>query len=1380
MASRTLSFFFNIDIAQAQQAFARLIQDSVEVSRQVKALGRGIREAGYALTAFGVAGVSVFKALISEGGELEQVIANIGSIASSAGEFATQGAALRQLEADIRAIGDATEFSSLEIAQAAQVFRQTGFAVAEISKELLQATRAFATIGGSNPAQAAKDISDALGALGLDATSASGLIDDLALASTRANTSISELVRALVTAGPAAQRAGIDSQFLIAALTQFAKEGQRGTAAGRRFLALIQDLQTIATSKARVKIIEAAGLDPSQFNPAIVGMEKVIENINKLDVLSRNNVVAATARRALGPVVDSIDKILELQKELESNQFSSSELADRRLNTLKGRIEILTSAFEGLKQELFSASKDALKAYVEGVTETVIATTKWVAENKELVSSLAEALIKVTEFSLIAGPIAITVGTIIVSIGQFIGALKGIAGAISFVTTAIATAGTTAATAGSTAAAAATSTATAATAAATAATAAGAAGAAAGNAAATAATGAAAAATTATGAATTAGITVSGILASIQTGIAAVVSFLPQFAAIAAIAVIVISNFDRIGELVTELGKGFLSAGSGGSEAFGLLSEALESVYNILQSIGSIILNVGEAILNVFGLGLLAEVLGFSSALELVGYFIGSILKLLVASLQVIELVIKAVDALTLGFVRLGSTGEKAAKAQLRANLAVLDGEIALNKAVLNGTTSATQRAHVTETLIELAAKRAAIEKELAGILTEAEKQEAAAAKEKKRRIQEEETRINGALSDTESKVKASIARAQGSAADFASVIKGLRDALEEKASENDTLPETIAKKFHNAEEAIKVSAEAIQARFLALTELLNDPKLSESSKDRLQKEIEQLKKDFQAKNEAYGQLVEESKASQELIDRAAAEADKAIKEDLAQKRIEFSKDLAVKEAGEKSKALEAFQKSDNFKALNAAQKEQNLAEFNATVIADIEQKYADKRQKDREEEENKKQRALEKEFRAQQDFTRDIEKLREDELRAKDQDLEADLVRINSKIDAERRATEQSKDLSEQQKKQKLSQLEATRAAELQAAKDSNADKIAKKAKQANKDKLDGANIEREILQNIVKQVHSAEQLREILDEILRLESLRRRQSNKATDDFFRAQANLIRAQDNLNRAQAQGADPKEIARLKQLLEIARQRVITERNLANAVLAQNGVAPIVEQPIGDPNPNVPDTTELDAVREKVEQLITRLAQIDEFFQSVRNQVTDFKAGADIAFPAIEAEVISLNNQLTRMIELLQVAAQQTAALGDAQGGGAGFGGGPITGRGAAAAAGNAAGAVGGGIGGIAQGVAQGLAAALNNLTSTLSGIKIPGPGARQILGGSNAGTVGLSSSLVENIRNITDNRTVNLDVRSSLDIHELTRAVSRAMFDSSIRLGSI
>ena len=94
----SLQFFFIADVAQAQQALAGIIAHSEHLGREIKALGRSMREAGFAFAAFAAAGSAAFKSLIDEGGALEQVLANIGSLASNEEEFNSQGEALKRLE----------------------------------------------------------------------------------------------------------------------------------------------------------------------------------------------------------------------------------------------------------------------------------------------------------------------------------------------------------------------------------------------------------------------------------------------------------------------------------------------------------------------------------------------------------------------------------------------------------------------------------------------------------------------------------------------------------------------------------------------------------------------------------------------------------------------------------------------------------------------------------------------------------------------------------------------------------------------------------------------------------------------------------------------------------------------------------------------------------------------------------------------------------------------------------------------------------------------------------------------------------------------------------------------------------------------------------
>ena len=117
------------------------------------------------------------------------------------------------------------------------------------------------------------------------------------------------------------------------------------------------------------------------------------------------------------------------------------------------------------------------------------------------------------------------------------------------------------------------------------------------------------------------------------------------------------------------------------------------------------------------------------------------------------------------------------------------------------------------------------------------------------------------------------------------------------------------------------------------------------------------------------------------------------------------------------------------------------------------------------------------KKFKNEAELSRNMNKLREDELRAQDRQYEADIVQINAKMDAKKKEFEADKTISIDKKKLLLSQVEGTRQAELDEAKrkeDERKKKLADKKREETEGKLSAKNIEKEILENIIKQVES------------------------------------------------------------------------------------------------------------------------------------------------------------------------------------------------------------------------------------------------------------------------------------------------------------------
>lgn len=345
----------------------------------------------------------------------------IGSAAAKFPEQIKRGTAeFKALEDAARDVGSTTEFTSTQAAQGLNFLAKAGFSAAAAVKALPGIVD-FATAAEIDFAEAADVASDALGAFGLDSTDLGkkmkGLqrvMDVMSLTANSTNVSVAELFESVKGGGPVAAAAGVSIETFAASMGFLANSGIKASKAGTDAknitlaLAGVGNKAASVFKKLGISLADSSGNLRDQFDI----MDELRGKLGKFGEIQRVQLVEsifgkiplASASKLLS---DTEGSVRALRKSLEAAGGSSKKTAAFIRNDVRGSLDSLSSAIEGVKISIFSAEKGPLKAIIDRMTEwirlnegaavgAVIEGIEFLINNRQQILDTATTILKVT------------------------------------------------------------------------------------------------------------------------------------------------------------------------------------------------------------------------------------------------------------------------------------------------------------------------------------------------------------------------------------------------------------------------------------------------------------------------------------------------------------------------------------------------------------------------------------------------------------------------------------------------------------------------------------------------------------------------------------------------------------------------------------------------------------------------------------------------------------------------------------------------------------------------------------------------------------------------------------------------------------------------
>ena len=430
---------FSGGVKTARGLITSLGNDSLSGKDKILALGTAAQSLGKTLTtaltlpiiAVGTAATTTF---MSFDDSIRQVRATMGLYDET---NAAVAADIELITDTAKEMGATTRYSASEAAQALNYLALAGYD-AERATETLPTVLRLAQAGGIGLGEAAQMVTGSMNALGIETDRVGEFVDQMAVASQKSATTVSELGMAITVVGATAAKLAGGTVELSTELGILADANIKGAEGGTHLrnviLALTQPTESGAAALAKYTrgVYDAEGnmrsLDDilGELQQSMEGMTQAEKDSVLNDIFNKTDLSAAQIL-----IAGAGERFAELSGYIRESQGAAEGMAEVMEGGIGGAFRNLSSATEGLA----IAFGEELAPMVQGAADFV---TGLVRAFTELDEGTRHTIVTIAGIAATVGPALLIIGkltTAIASINPVVAAVTlGVGGLIALIT----------------------------------------------------------------------------------------------------------------------------------------------------------------------------------------------------------------------------------------------------------------------------------------------------------------------------------------------------------------------------------------------------------------------------------------------------------------------------------------------------------------------------------------------------------------------------------------------------------------------------------------------------------------------------------------------------------------------------------------------------------------------------------------------------------------------------------------------------------------------------------------------------------------------------------------------------------------------------------
>lgn len=284
------------------------------------------------------------------------------------------GSELKALEEQAKNLGATTFYSAQEASQGMKYYAMAGYEVNEIM-DAMPASIDLAVASNTDLATVCDIVSDAMTGLKMSSEETTRFTDILAKTATSTNTTVEMLGESFKYSSATAGMLGISAEDLSIALGLMANAGTKGTVAGNNLktgllrLSAPTDKMTEAMEKYNIslKTNEDGSVNLLETMSNMRTQLKNLDEVTQANVLS--TIMGKEATSGWSAIINATDEdFKQLTEDIYNCNGTAKEMSEIMGDNLQGKLNNLSSAFDGVKMVVGEMLIPVIEKFVEGLT----------------------------------------------------------------------------------------------------------------------------------------------------------------------------------------------------------------------------------------------------------------------------------------------------------------------------------------------------------------------------------------------------------------------------------------------------------------------------------------------------------------------------------------------------------------------------------------------------------------------------------------------------------------------------------------------------------------------------------------------------------------------------------------------------------------------------------------------------------------------------------------------------------------------------------------------------------------------------------------------------------------------------------------------------
>ena len=311
------------------------------------------------------------KEVFQVGSSFESSMSEVGAISGA------QGEELDKLKDKAKEMGETTVFSATESADAMKYMAMAGWSADDMLGGL-EGIMNLAAASGSDLATTSDIVTDALTAMGYQASDAGKLADVMAAASSNANTNVELMGATFQYAAPIIGALGMNMEDAAVAIGLMANAGIKGQKSGTALRSILTRLS--APPKEAAEEMEKLGLSLTDDEGKMKSLNEVMGDLRTAfstlgeteQTEAAKHLAGAEAMSGLLAIVNAAPEDFDrLTAAVQESEGAAQQMAETMNDNVQGQLTLLKSNVEGKMIKVFESASPAIQSATKDISRSL-------------------------------------------------------------------------------------------------------------------------------------------------------------------------------------------------------------------------------------------------------------------------------------------------------------------------------------------------------------------------------------------------------------------------------------------------------------------------------------------------------------------------------------------------------------------------------------------------------------------------------------------------------------------------------------------------------------------------------------------------------------------------------------------------------------------------------------------------------------------------------------------------------------------------------------------------------------------------------------------------------------------------------------------------